>query len=59
LKKDYKCSKVTIYGEYAGEGVQKGVALANVKGNIFCVFAIQIDNDIHFEPKVLEKMMGI
>jgi hypothetical protein len=42
LKDELKCSKVTIYGEYAGEGVQKNVALSKVKGNIFCVFAIQI-----------------
>jgi len=42
---------LTIFGEWAGPGVQKGVALASLKQKIFAVFAVQLDQRLLFEPQ--------
>jgi tRNA-binding EMAP/Myf-like protein len=44
---------VTIFGEWCGGDIQKGVAISQLKRKIFAVFAIQIGDDIT-TPKKLE-----
>lgn len=50
LKKD---ENITIYGEWCGSSIQKGVALSQLDKKIFAVFAIQIGDDVT-SPKKLE-----
>ena len=44
---------ITIFGEWCGDGVQKGVAISQIKRKIFAVFAIQFGDDIN-SPRKLE-----
>ena len=37
---------ITIFGEWCGSNIQKGVAIARLKRKIFAVFAIQIGDDV-------------
>lgn len=37
---------ITIFGEWCGSNIQKGVAISQLKRKIFAVFAIQIGDDI-------------
>lgn len=43
----------TIFGEWCGSGVQKGVAISQLDRKIFAVFAIQFGDDI-ISPRKLE-----
>lgn len=52
-----KHKKLTIFGEYCGAGVQKGVALSKLKNEIFAIFAIDIDSNLVVEPKDIENFM--
>lgn len=36
-------SRVTVFGEWAGPGVQRGVAVSDIPRKIFAVFAVQFD----------------
>ena len=44
---------ITIFGEWCGSNIQKGVAISQLKRKIFAVFAVQIGDDIT-TPKKLE-----
>lgn len=44
---------LTIFGEWCGSNIQKGVAISQLKRKIFAVFAIQIGDDVT-TPKKLE-----
>jgi hypothetical protein len=48
---------VTIFGEWAGQGIQKGDAVCQLDGKYFFVFAAQVDDSIIVEPLVLEQMV--
>ncbi len=40
----------TIFGEWCGPGVQKGVAISNIDRKIFAVFAVQVDDKVFVDP---------
>lgn len=46
---------VTIFGEWCGQGIMKGVAVSQIDTKIFCVFAIQIgeSNDESGRPYII------
>jgi hypothetical protein len=41
-----------VFGEWCGKGIQKRTAVSKIP-RMFCVFAVQIDEEVHFDPKVL------
>lgn len=43
---------VTIFGEWCGGSIQKGVAISQLKRKIFAVFAIQIGDDVTTSKKL-------
>lgn len=51
-----------IYGEWAGPGIQDGVAVSQTKNKMFYVFAVDIWNDLEIqriiEPKEIESVLG-
>lgn len=49
--------RFTVFGEYCGLGVQKGVALAKLKGVLFAVFAIDINSHLIVEPADIEAFL--
>jgi hypothetical protein len=49
--------RLTIFGEHCGKGIQKGVALANLPTDLFCVFAVDRDGAIDFEPDSITAQM--
>ncbi|WP_144876483.1 RNA ligase family protein [Hyella patelloides] len=44
---------ITIFGEWCGNNIQKGVAISQLSKKIFAVFAVQLGDDI-ITPKKLE-----
>lgn len=49
---------VNIYGEVCGSKIQKGVALSNLKEDIFAIFSIVInDSLIIYSPELLNKLL--
>lgn len=58
---------VTIFGEWCGKGIMKGVAISEIDTKVFCVFAIQIgdskDEDenawVITEPSQIEALVPI
>ncbi len=40
----------TVFGEWCGPGIQKGVAISNIDRKIFAVFAVQVDNRVFVDP---------
>jgi hypothetical protein len=54
---EVSCSKLTLYGELAGKGIQKGVAVAQINPPIFCIFAIQIDSQLMIEPEQITALV--
>lgn len=55
-------NNIIIYGEWVGNGVQKGVAISNIGKKIFAVFAARYmddkNNDLVIEPEALVKLVG-
>lgn len=49
--------RLTVFGEFAGPGVQKGVALAKIPSLIFAVFGAEIDGQIVFDPTQLTALL--
>jgi hypothetical protein len=47
----------TVYGEYCGPGVQKGVALAKLKVPILAVFGIDIGSQLIVEPEDIKDFL--
>jgi len=48
----------TVFGEWAGPGVQKGVALTQIGKKIFAIFAILIDDRLMVSPEYILKFLG-
>ncbi len=46
-------ARLSVFGEWCGPRVQKGVALSMLAKPIFAVFAIQMDDAIVYEPEDL------
>jgi hypothetical protein len=46
-------TRLSVFGEWCGPRVQKGVALSMLAKPIFAVFAIQLDDAIVYEPEDL------
>ena len=40
----------TIFGEWCGPGVQKGVAISQIPHKIFAIFAVQVDDRVFVDP---------
>ena len=40
----------TIFGEWCGPGIQKGVAISQIPNKIFAVFAVQVDDRVFVDP---------
>jgi hypothetical protein len=43
-------SPFAVFGEWAGPGVQKGVALSQLSRPIFCVFSLRVGDQLVIEP---------
>lgn len=50
---DQSYTRLSVFGEWCGARVQKGVALSMLAKPIFAVFAIQMDDAILYEPEDL------
>jgi len=48
---------LTVFGEFAGSSIQKGVALSQLKEIIFAVFAIEVDGSLMINPDEIQKVM--
>lgn len=48
---------VVYFGEWAGPGVQKGDAVAQLDQKYFFIFAVQIGDRMILEPSVIEEML--
>ena len=54
---------ITIFGEWCGNNIQKGVAISRLKRKIFAVFAVQIGDDVttikklEIRPEQIAKML--
>lgn len=51
-------AEYTIFGEWAGPGVQKGVALSQISKKIFAVFAIRVGDKLIIEPNQIHEFLG-
>ena len=40
----------TIFGEWCGQGIQKGVAISQIGRKIFAIFAVQVDDKVFADP---------
>jgi len=49
----------TFFGEWAGPGVQKGDAVANIPHKMFFIFAAQIDDEMVVDPDWIESMLPV
>jgi hypothetical protein len=52
-----KSKKFIVFGEYAGSGVQSGVALSKLGHQIFAIFSLMIDGVIVFEPQEIRRIL--
>jgi hypothetical protein len=41
---------IVVFGEWCGPGVEKGMAISQVKRKVFAVFAVQVGDRIVYEP---------
>lgn len=48
---------INIFGEWAGPGIQKGVALCDLKTQILAIFTVQFDDHIMMEPNDIYSFM--
>jgi hypothetical protein len=56
LKKD---ERIVVFGEWAGPGVQKGVACSQLENKMFFVFALLFNGETMLvDPSIIEKVMG-
>jgi hypothetical protein len=46
-----------VFGEWCGPGVEKGMAISQVSGKQFAVFAVQLDARVVYEPAQLEGLL--
>lgn len=55
-----KLSNVVVFGELAGPGVKKGVAISKIDHKIFAVFAAQVmgSDKLIIEPSELQALLG-
>lgn len=57
-----KDNTILIHGEFAGAGVQKGVALSKLNHKVFAVFAIQIisedNNNLIINPDIIQALLA-
>lgn len=53
---------ITVFGEWAGPGIEKGMAISAAKSKVFVVFAIQVGHEeaaqIIFEPTEIQHLLG-
>lgn len=53
---------ITIFGEWCGPGVEKGMAISKVAGKVFAVFAVQsglgAEAVVAYDPEVIQMMLG-
>jgi hypothetical protein len=50
-------SGITVFGEWAGPGIQKGVAISNIPNKIFTVFAIARGDELIWDPSAIARML--
>lgn len=51
---------VTIFGEWCGPGIMKGVAISQIKEKVFAIFAAQVDGGtLIVEPNELNDLFGV
>ncbi|WNL50695.1 RNA ligase [Ruegeria phage RpAliso] len=48
---------LTIFGEWAGRGIQKNDAVTRLDGKFFFVFAIQINDRMYSDPEIIEQIV--
>jgi len=51
-------TNITIFGEWCGPGIQKGVAINKIDNKIFAIFAVQINDKILIDPTDIEQEIG-
>lgn len=58
-EKGYKNQHLTIFGEWCGKGVQKRTAISKIDGQIFAIFAMQIDPlaQIETDPAKIKEIL--
>ena len=53
---------ITVFGEWCGPGIEKGMAISNAKGKVFAVFALQAGYgetaQIIYDPKEIKSLLG-
>eukprot|EP01080_Neovahlkampfia_damariscottae_P003258 gene3258-5701_t len=57
IYKKSKSKKMVIFGEFCGPRVQKGVALTQLKNDLFAIFSILLDDEIIYEPSIISKLL--
>ena len=50
-------SLLTIFGEWCGSGIQRGVAISNLNRKIFAVFAAQLDGEVIVNPSYINHLL--
>ena len=45
---------ITVFGEWCGPGIQKGTAINQILCKVFAVFAVQFDDLMMIEPRMLQ-----
>ena len=48
---------LTFFGEFCGKGIMKNAAISEIEKNIFCVFAVQIDDHLIVEPQLIQNYL--
>lgn len=49
---------VTVFGEWCGKTIMKGVSISEIDTKAFCIFAIQKDDVIIYEPEQISELIG-
>jgi hypothetical protein len=44
---------VVIFGEFCGRGIMKGVSIAQIDRKVFCIFAVQVGDDLITDPEAI------
>lgn len=52
-------SGVTVYGEWCGPGIQKGVACSQIPHKLFAIFAVMKDDLIYYSSDDIRSMISI
>lgn len=47
----------TIFGEWCGKGIQKGVSIAQIDRKVFAVFGVQVDERVFVDPTEIANIM--